>query len=253
VIAGGVRGESEIEWDAVMDHSADPARVTVATTVTDEDEIKVFYPDSTQEIIPNRIVISGGSATIYIPRCRMVRSDLLDTPADGLDYENITNFQQTVDVTRVYNDDSTQAELVDPHNCSTGCASGGCTEYTHTGCIYVRQPEMGILDILPASYSGGAWTRSSCSRRFSISRLNYYAGADPITKQMQDAIVRLAHSKMPQEPCACDPVSQLWARDRNVPDQMTEERANCPFGLSDGAWTAWNFARSARLLKMGVI
>ena len=253
VIAGGIRAIDGIEPDAVMDHSADPARVTVTTIITNTDEIKVYYPDSTQDIIPSRIVADGVDATIYIPRCRMVRSDLLDTPEVGLDYDDPSQFQQTVDIMRVYNDVSTQAELVDPHNCNSLCSSGNCSEYTHTACIYTRRGDLGILDVLPATYSAGAWAASSCTRRYTLARLNYYAGLTPITKKLQDAVVRLAHSKMHQDPCGCDPVKGLWNRDQLVPEILSPEQTLCPFGSSNGAWWAWRQVQTVKLRKMGII
>jgi len=75
-------------------------------------------------------------------------------------------------------------------------------------------------------------------------RVNYYDGKQYLSRQMEDAIVRLAHAKMPDEPCGCDVAQRMWKRDRNVPEVLTRERINCPFGMSDGAWIAWQFTRS---------
>ena len=253
VISGGVRATEDIALTEAVDLTADPSVVgPVATTVTDIDEIKIYYPGTDFEIIPSAITIAGGNVTIEIPRCRMVAYDELETPVMGLDYDNDANFQDEVDLIRVYNDESIQSELVDPHNCGSLCASGNCSEYTHTGCIYVRKKHEGIIDALPATYSDGVWTAGSCTQRYSSVRLNYYAGLDPITKQLQDATVRLAHSKMPQDPCGCDPVKYLWDRDRNVPEVMSMEQLNCPFGSSDGAWWAFKQATSVKLVKMGI-
>ena len=77
-------------------------------------------------------------------------------------------------------------------------------------------------------------------------RLNYLSGMDPTSPQAEDAIIRLAHSKMPEEPCGCSVAQRLWKRDRSVPSLLTAERLNCPFGLSDGAWIAWKFAMALK-------
>ena len=253
VISGGIRATEDIALADAVNHGADPAVIgPTATTVTDIDEIKVYYPGTDFEIIPSAIEIAGGFVTIEVPRCRMVRDDLLDTPAVGIDYATVADFQQTVDLVRVYNDESTQSELVDPHNCGSVCVSRNCSEYTHTGCIYVREKKLGIVDAMPATYSGGAWTAGSCARRYHSVRLSYYSGLTPLTKQLQDAVVRLAHSKMPQDPCGCDPVKYLWERDRNVPEIMSVEQLNCPFGSSDGAWWAFKQVSSVKLVKMGI-
>lgn len=257
VISGGVRGDDELPNNPqAVNNAADPGIVTVNDPAVLEidsiDEVMVYYPDTDFEIIPDAIDITGQILTINIPWCRAVDIDDIDTPIAGLDYNTPANFQLTVDVRRIYNDESTQSELVDPHNCGSLCASGNCSEHTHTGCIYVRRKHEGIIDALPATYSGGVWTAGSCTRRYSSVRLNYYAGLDPITRQLQDATIRLAHSKMPQDPCGCDPVKYLWNRDRNVPEVMSVEQLNCPFGSSDGAWLAYKWATSVKLVKMGI-
>jgi len=58
---------------------------------------------------------------------------------------------------------------------------------------------------------------------------------------------------MPKEPCACDIVQYYWERDRNMPEAFTRERANCPFGMSDGAWIAWRFAQTLKTVRGGVL
>lgn len=261
VIAAGFRNESDIQAGAVLNYAADPATVTVATTVTDESEIKVYYPGSTREIEPSSVVISAGNVTIEIPWCRLVKPNLMDNPATGLAYADTTNYTATVDIVRVYNDTSIEAGLVWPHRDSASCvcdmccdACLTCAEYTETACIYVRNYETGALDILPASYTAASgWTSALCSTCYcadpSIVRINYQAGLPAITRPLEDAVIRLAHSKMPFAPCGCDIVQQAWARDTKVPAVLTEERLNCPFGLSDGAWIAWRFVNASRLTR----
>jgi len=253
VIEVGVRATASIAAGSVVDHSADPAVVgPIATTVTDTSEVKVYHPGTEVEIHPSAMTIAGGFLTITIPRCRMVLASLADNPAGGLDYDDTTNFEATVDVTREYCDPSTHAVLIWPHQCtSIDACSCTCGDYTQTGCIYIKDAVIGELDVLSATYSGGAWTRktASCCGTPAIVRLNYRAGVTTLTQQMEDAIVRLAHAKMPEEPCGCEIAQRLWARDREVPKALTRERANCPFGMSDGAWTAWRFAQTLKLVE----
>lgn len=252
VIAGGVRGETVIQSGAAVVYATEPATVgPIVTTVTDANEIRVYYPGSDREIEPKYIDLSGGNVTLYIPRCRLVANP--DNPEDGWDYSDLSNFLATVDVKRVYNDPSINAVLVWPHKCSAVCAQSGCSEYTHAGCEYVRLPEIGSMDVTPASYSGGQWVTSNglgcCRGTPQFVRLNYYAGQQQITRQMEDAIVRLAHSKMPDEFCGCEVWTRLWRRDRFVPEVLTRERLNNPFGLSDGSWIAFTFTRQFRLVR----
>jgi hypothetical protein len=259
VVAGGVAALSNIAVGSVINYATEPAVVgPIATTVTDPDEIRVYYPSASSteciEITPSRIVLSGGSLTLYIPRCRMVDPSVMNNDRAGLDYNDLSNFLAAVDVLRLYNDTSENAEIVYPHGCSGSCSL--CGEYTQDGCIYVRDPRLGILDVQPATYSGGAWSTggpSCCNRSPERTRLYYYAGKHPLTRQEEDAVVRLAHAKMPDEPCGCDDIRRLWARDRHVPDILTRERLNCPVGQSDGSWVAWRFAQQMKLVRGGLL
>jgi len=254
VIEAGVRATAAIASGVGVDHTSDPAVVgPVATTVADTAEIRIYHPGTEVEIHPSAITIGGGFVTITIPRCRMVLASLADNPAGGLDYDTVTNFEATVDVVREYCDASTNAVLVWPHQCSSlATCSCTCGDYTQTGCIYIKDPVIGELDVLPATYSGGAWsatTQTCCTSNPVMVRLNYRAGVHTLTQQQEDAIVRLAHAKMPNEPCGCEVAQRLWARDRETPKALTKERANCPFGMSDGAWVAWRFAQTLKLVE----
>jgi len=253
VVEAGIKATANIQLGAAVDHSADPAIVgPIVTTVTDTSEVKVYHPGTTVEIHPSAITILAGQMAITIPRCRMVKAALADNPSGGLDYTDTNNFEATVDVVREYCDPSTNATLVWPHNCSSSLCTCTCSEYTQDGCIYVRDARIGILDVLPAVYSSGAWSTSieaCCVGEPQLVRLNYRAGVKTLTRQQEDAIVRLAHAKMPEEPCGCEIAQRLWARDREVPKALTRERANCPFGMSDGAWAAWRFAQTFKLVE----
>lgn len=241
-IEGGIQATSTIAAGSAVSHVTDPATVgPVATTVTDINEIRVYHPGLDVEIDPSSITIVGGNVTIEIPRCRMVKQSVADNPDTGLDYTDLTNFEATVDIKRVYNDSSVQATLAYPSSCT------GCIETTLAGCFYVRNKRLGILDI---QLNGSS---NPCGCRAEIIRLNYRAGADVLTSQAVDAIIRLAHAKMPSEPCGCDIAKRLWGRDRNIPEVLTRERLNCPFGLSDGAWIAWQFAQAMKVYRAGVL
>lgn len=258
VIQGGVMASSDISITEAVNHATDPAVIgPVATTVTNEEEIVVYHPGTTITIDPSSITIAGGNVTIEIPRCRMVILDSVDNPEPGLDYADPGNFEITVDIVRVYNDPSTHAVLISNHSCTAACASQGCTEYTQDACIYVTQPEIGAFQALPSDYADGVWSRKACTRSYEWIELNYQAGVDMDTwkwrRQAKDAIIRLAHSKMPTEPCGCDPVQSMWRADNTIPDGLTAERINCPFGLSNGAWMAWKFAKAMKLWRLGII
>ena len=254
VIAAGVRATADIALAEAVDHTADPAVVgPVATTVTDADEIHVYHSGTDIEIIPSAVTLAGGNVTIEIPRCRLVLPAYADNPATGWNYNDtgVTGvFAQDVDLKRVYNDTSTQGVLVYPHGCGTTTCTCTCGETTQNACLYLRSPIIGGFDAVPATYSGGAWTPTTacCCAMPEYVRLNYYAGVD-LDYQLRDTIIRLAHSKMPEPPCGCPEGKRLWERDRTIPTVLTAERLNGPFGITDGAWIAWQFARARRLVR----
>lgn len=254
IIAAGVRAESVIEEGATVVLSSgnainDPASIAVATSVTNADEIHIYHPDSQAEIFPSSIAISGGTATIEIPRCRLVADQ--DNPPEGWEYADDANFLDEVDVRRVYNDPSTNATLVTQGGT---CNCGSCSEEIGTACMFITDKQIGAVSVRPATYTGAAWlTTSTLCRGYARVRLNYLAGLTTLSPLLEDAIVRLAHAKMPNEPCGCDVAQGVWKRDRNIPDLLTRERINNDFGLSDGAWAAWQIASSKKLLRAGVL
>lgn len=267
VIEGGFRNTATIRAVAAVSHATDPAIVgPYATTVTNEDEIFVFHPGTEIEIQPSAITLGGGTVTLAIPRARLVATDSQDNPDDGWDYADVppsgtTPFESTVDIVRVYNDPSIQGGLIWPHrstsSCDCGCVTccGTCAEYSANGCLYVRSGEIGSVDVLDAAYAAETGWTAACPTCYcedpEYLRLNYRAGLTPLTRQAEDAIIRLAHSKMPQAPCGCGTIQEMWTRDRNMPDNMTLEQANCAFGKSDGAYWAWRQA-NMMMLKRGM-
>ena len=249
----GIEATDTFGAGAAVNHAADPAVVgPVGTTVTDEDEIVVYHPGTTIEINPSSVTIVGVNVTIEIPRARLL-TEVGEAVTNGVDYTDTGApaglFEQTVDVARVFNDDSTQGTLVWSHGTGS-CAA--CSGTTDTACLTILNAEIGEIDTLPATYSGGTWSSRSWSCYChcpDIVRVNYKAGLETLTAQARDAIIRLAHSKMPASPCNCDPPIYMWMRDQITPRSLTAERINCPFGLNEGAWIAYQFARAMKVVR----
>jgi len=254
-ISAGVRATATLEAASPVNLATDPAIVgPIACTISSAEEVKIYYPGTLREISPSAMIYNSGNLTIYIPRCRLTVTP--NTIDEGVDYNVLSNFLTTVDVVRVYNDPSVGATLVAPHRCTALCASGGCGEYTTTACIYPRDKRLGIVDLIPAAYSGGEWVDSSpdrCLRDYEFARLNYLAGMNHVDFAMKSAIIRLAHARMASEPCRCAIVQKLWERDRTIPAVLTRERINCPFGMNEGAWTAYKYAQTKKLYRMGIL
>lgn len=241
IITPGIRAEADISLGEVVDYTSDPAVIgPIATAVTDINEIHVFYPGEDLEINPSSITLSGGNLTIEIPRCRLVNFDRLNNPASGWDYTDLANFTTTVDIKRIYTDNSTQANLI-----CENCAD--CATRTLSGCLRVVNEQMGTLrmDVNNLSCSCGCLPQRV--------GLYYYCGQLNATKNEKDVVIRLAHSKMPEQPCGCDFAQRLWDRDQKIPDVLTRERANNPFGLNDGAWVAWQWTQQLKITKFGMV
>lgn len=239
VIQSGIKATSTIQAGAVIDHSTDPAVVgPIATTATDTDEIVIFYPNSDRVVYQYAIDITAGQLTIWIERCHLVAADKLDNPSTGLDYTDLTNFLGTVDVKRIYNSTATEATLVYP-NCND------CDETTKAGCIYIDDYDVGVIRVKRNNCSSAV----NCGCYPRLVKLNYKAGLEVLTQQGEDAIVRLANAKMPSEPCGCDVVKRLWKRDHDIPEVLDRERLNCPFGLNNGAWIAFQFAQAMKVYR----
>jgi uncharacterized protein YqiB (DUF1249 family) len=249
LIAAGTMAVSIIEDDAAVDISTDPATVTISpvSAIADLSEIKILYPDTDIEITPSNIIYDSGTATLvlYIPLARLMSYTLLDNPESGVipDATSFsTTYQLTVDVHRVYTDPTVQAKLVYRDQCLTSF----CSDQYDSVCEYLYNPDIGEIHVPLHSHM----CQSTCYKSYSHVLLNYCAGIPKLTRQTEQMIVRLAHSKMPTEPCGCEVTQRLWRRDRNIPQLLTKDRIDCPFGMSDGAWIAWRWACGLEVKRM---
>ena len=253
IIEPGIRAEDDVELVSVVDHTNDPAVVgpiASGLTAANEDEIRVYRAGTEVEVDPSSVAIDGaGNITIEIPRCRLVTQVAYDG-GRPIAYGTVGNFEATVDVKREYNDPATQASLV---WVGSRCVDAACSEETVTACLKVLDAEAGIVRVDPATYSAGVWTTQGTGHTYgpSFARLYYRAGiVDGGARwEAQQTIIRLAHALMPHEPCGCSVIKQAWERDRAVPDVLSRERLNCPWGLENGSWEAWRFAMTMREIE----
>lgn len=256
VLEGGVISDIKVGDSIAVNYATDPATVTFNTTCA-ADDLRVFHEDTDTEIVPTSVAVVAGVATIRIPLCRLVDPAYEDNPDGGWEPSASATWRAAeVDVRCITNDPSTQAHIVWRVSDTGLCCTPGCTDHQHDGCLYVRRSEIGTVDVHRATYSEGVWTASACVCNCCTpdwAELYYYSGLTTLSKQAEDAIIRLAHSKMPSEPCGCQSTQRLWQRDRYTPDVLTRERINNPFGLSDGAWWAWRQAQSMKLIRGAVL
>jgi hypothetical protein len=244
LISGGVETTADVSIGEAVDHTTDPAVIgPIVTTITDVTTIHVYHPGSDIEIIPSKVTISGGSLTIEVPRCRMVVPTLADNAPAGLGYTTAANFSTTVDIKHIYNVNTTPATLI-YKECQTAT---DCTDAETEACIYVRNSKIGAVQVRPSCVM-------FCSTLYKA-KLSYYSGRlytdsnGYLTRwgrQAQDSIIRLAHAKMPHEPCSCDAATEMWKRDREVIiDGFGRPlRGVSPFGPEEGAWAAYTFCNA---------
>lgn len=249
----GKRAVSTIYAAASVNYSCDPVIVgPIATTINSIEEVHVYLPGSDREIVPSEVTYSGGYLIIYIPRCRLVKEEFIWSDS-SIPYETLSNFTQVVDVKRVYTDTTQQVDFVSNHSCNAFCSTNGCSEFVTSGCGGIVNKKLGLVELSPATWGGSSWvspSSSCCSPR--TARLYYRSGLRELDMQAERALVRLAHTKMPQAPCDCSATSNMWKDDRFIPKMMNRTRMNCPFGLSDGAWTAFRFAQPMKIYRGGV-
>ena len=250
VIEAGIRATAEISLGEAVNHGADPAVVgPVAPVAAAVDEIRVYHPGTDVLITPSSVAVVAGALTIHIPRCRML-TEAAQQLANVPDYTVVVpDFEATVDIRRVYNDPSTNAKFIWPASSCTCGAS--CQTVTQDGCLLILEARTGVLRATPATYAVG-WTATAFCRCGAPSYVDLYyrAGLAAITDEAIDAVIRLAHSLMPYPPCGCTILNSVWERDTNIPDVLSAERLNCPWGISDGAWVAWRFANSFAYKKV---
>lgn len=275
LISGGVRAKTLIQAGATFtrtdvdtDGYAETCTLNVTTTVTDVNEIHLYYPaqdgSDEWEIRPIKVTINNGIARIIFKSWQVAAANQMDDlRANVLNADIPTSYETTVDVYRVYNDPSTQAQFLWENMPGDGsCGSCyACQLGSQSGCFHFRDPRMGFLVPAPASYdsSTGLWTSTdwlACREPDQI-RLWYYSGfRDPkltrsyveLTPFWKAAIAYYACSKFDRPACGCDNVNQFidkwradaaFASEKSGQFNMTAEMGANKFGTTMGALYAW--------------
>jgi len=225
----------------------DPVVITVATTVTAVGEICVFYPGEDIKIKPSSVTISGGVATIKIPRARLIDPDLNDDRDDHLSYYENDNFIAEVDVKRCYTDTTDVATI---RWLGNNLCTDKCNLSTQVACAVAagnRSKRISRLNIFPATESGGVFTSTAhtyCHAPISL-LVSYRSGRQSSIKT-ELLTARLAHTLMPNKPSSCPTVHMYWETDTVPQKQWT------PYGNSQGALMCWIFDSRDRVVSGGM-
>lgn len=278
VICGGIRTKTIIQAgcavgrsDADGDGYSELCTVTLATSVTNTNEIHVYYPgrggDDGWEIRPIKISLAGGIATITFNSWLIVLGTELERFApETLDAHDAANYETTVDVYRVYNDPSQQATLAWENqpvglNCCGTCTA--CQLNAQEACFHVRENELGIVVPAPATWNTS--TSSFDSAEYSVCRepdwvrLWYYSGYidqklprpyAELSNSWKYPIAFYAASKFDRGVCGCSNVREFidkWRRDAAFSSQdeggftLTAEQASNRLGTTMGAMFAYRY------------
>ncbi|MHA2079084.1 MAG: hypothetical protein ACW99X_15945 [Candidatus Thorarchaeota archaeon] len=278
VVSGGIKASTAIEAGATATRSDsngdsydDLVTVSVATTVTDENEIRVYYPGEAGadewEIKPINVSISGGTATITFNSWQLVDPDLqTDFAAGTADGDAAGTYLATVDVYRVYNDPQQQVTFLwEPspiNDCTcTGASCAQCTFQTQTGCLQVRDERLGFLTYIAADWDATNErfdaSSSLVTRQPDQVRMWYYAGwrdqsLDRPNVEMdffwEEAVAFYAASFLDREICGCENARNFikrWQMDRAMVGSdfnwtITPSQADNVFGSRAGALYAFD-------------
>lgn len=260
------------------DGFSETATITLATALTDEQEIKVYFNgyDGRREfeVRPVRTkTIAGGNVVIVLDSWLLIDPALYeDFPTDdgigAIDISTTGNFVTSIDVYREYND-TTQASVqfsweTDGGVCAvcngTGCDA--CQNLTQNGCMSIRDPIAGLFVPYPATYDDDearwtvqAWTGDRAPDFMSIW---YYSGEiseeykegyeyDPLSNYWAQVIAWLATARLDRPLCGCSYLEGLVQKMQDDLSLVTptsshfasDDVLNNPFGTKRGEVMAW--------------
>lgn len=277
LIAVGSRATTVIQAAAPIVYSKvattsvdDTATITVATTVTDPEQIQVFFQvadgaagaaDERWRIMPVSVTISGGNAVIVGHRALFVKPSIWKKPMTGVSEitrnealtTNAGDFVTAVDVYRVFPDPTNAVTLItDPilYN-SSGFTQG----LTQAGVAFI---EDGLHGLYRVRLDGVCWRYYPEYIQF-----NYLAGQalsyGDMDSELAEALVHLANCTTPQIPAAlCDMPLTSFTQDNNVQYVRSSGTGytvqdSCPFGMQIGAQKAWLTVQDRMMMPGGKI
>lgn len=279
VLSGGIEAKSLIlagrpitYTDPDGDGYFELATITCATTVTEPEEIAIYYPGESGsdewEIRPISVVISGGTATITCRREQLVAKNLLIVlDPEAVDGSVVGNFLTTVDVYRHYNDPQTQVQFMWEGGCSCGeSACHACTYTVQNGCLLVRNPRLGFVAGSPADWN--AESSAFDSALFSACRspdkarvwyragLRYRNSVLTMHPQWERVVANLALTLMDRPFCGCTSLEHVtrlakedFALQKVDGDSYRVSRflLENPIGTTRGAIEAWRMIQTSRV------
>jgi len=277
--------------DEDSDGYNETAIISIATTLTEINEIKVYQngqdgKPETEIREPRKKYISGGFAYFIFDSWLFINPELYENlPTDqgeyAIDFGDMSNYLGSVDIYREYVDTTDTSCEFYWENAFVGCAVCGgvgcdaCSGVIQTGCLRVRNPEVGELVPVPSTYDATAGWSYSCwngGRDPDTVALWYQCGlqneafinhrtACPVPIDWARVIARLATSRLERPFCGCSNVEALSqylrmdvTRNEGAPGMFftTVNVVNNPFGTRVGEVEAWRFTTKLADRKVNV-
>lgn len=270
-VAGGALVYSDPDGDGF----AELATITLATALTDPQEIKLYFTGYSGqlewEVRPLDVVsISGGTLTIQLDSWLLIEPELYDAypTSDGteaIDVSTTANFVAAVDVYREVISPTVRSAQFTWEGVYVPCDEVGvdaCDGLSQDGCALVRDAHAGMIVPIPSAYSdsSGAWESADWTgtREPDSVKLWYYAGErsqaflrgttnDPLSVEWARLIAYLAAARLERPPCACGNIVSLheWLAEdvsMSVPGRsffVPQNILDNPFGTRRGEIMAW--------------
>ncbi|MDK1117610.1 MAG: hypothetical protein QGM50_02345 [Anaerolineae bacterium] len=275
IISGGIKtktvvstGASFVRSDIDSDGFQETCTVTVATTVTDKNEIHLFYPAQNGanewEIRPIKVAFSGANVVITFNIWQIRAANQMEKfNPEPLDAEDNASYESTVDVYRVHNDPSVQIKFLWENFPNLSCCGTcvACQFGTQTGCFHLREARLGLAVPAPAAWDSD--DEEFDKKEWAVCRgpdqiqAWYYSGFEDksltrpraeMSKFWEYAVAYYAASKLDRDVCGCSNVNQFianWRMDMMVVEQegisinITPELLSNKLGTTRGAIYAY--------------
>jgi len=243
ILSGGVRQKTLIQAGAAVtrqdddvDSFAETCVVSVATSITDTNEIHAYYPaksgEDGWEIRPIIVSVSGGFANIQFKVWQIAAANQMDAlDPDPLNAHSAASYETTIDVYRVYNDPETQVQFMwegcDDGDCCGSCVA--CQFGTQYGCFHLRDARLGLMVPSPGTWNAStqefdAAEWGACREPDQV-RAWYYSGYVDYNQERplvtmapywEYAVAYFAASKFERSVCGCSNINQFiekWRTD----------------------------------------
>lgn len=263
VITGGQEAKTLIDDNVVISYSdsdgdgyKETAEVTFNTTVTDPDEIALYYPGEAGagewEIRPLQLVeITAGVCRVLFRREQCLLPDLQEAfTAESVDGDDDANFLQLVDAYRHYNDPSVQVNFL--------WEQAGCTDETgfpqQSGFLNIRDPRNGVVIPRAGTWSGSDYVVSSWAECRPPEHIQlWYKAGWTMVPSFERIVCQYALSLIDRPICGCDSLNHVglyWREDlaeiNNARFQIGRRVLDNPLGTTRAAVEAWKFVERYR-------